>query len=93
MRKGLISMEDNEVYRAEESDTSIDTLDVKQQYYLFGKIRYIVSDGRCDRLRVVDVARDITNIHYKKIERLYGLNKKETDLIIKNMAPLQKVET
>lgn len=67
-------------------------IDLKQQYYLYGKIRYIVSDGRCDKLKVVDVAKDITREHYERINILYGLKKNEVDFIIKNMAPLQKNE-
>lgn len=68
-------------------------IDLKQQYYFYGKIRYIVSDGRCDKLKVVDVARDITREHYERINNLYGLEKNEVDIIIKNMTPLQKVES
>lgn len=65
----------------------------KKTYYLYGKIRFIVGDAKCDRMMVDDVIANINERHYKLIEDFYGFNKEEVDNIINSMKttpPLKK---
>lgn len=68
-----------------ESKTDIDFSVMKQQdiYYLYGKIRFIVSEGKCGSMKAQQVKEKINDKHYELIKKFYGFSKKSVDEIIK----------